>query len=54
MPTLRDMLTAVLNRRIPDSTFFTGTITVAKLTPGGANGSMTFASGILTASTPAT
>jgi hypothetical protein len=30
------------------------TITTAKLTPGGANGSMTFTIGILTASTPAT
>lgn len=36
------------------STGFTGTITTAKLTGGGANGSMTFASGILTAQTPAT
>lgn len=30
------------------------TITTAKLTPGGANGSMTFVGGILTAQTPAT
>jgi hypothetical protein len=30
------------------------TITTAKLTPGGANGSMTFTNGILTAQTPAT
>lgn len=29
-------------------------ITTAKLTPGGANGSMTFVNGILTAQTPAT
>jgi hypothetical protein len=29
-------------------------IATAKLTPGGANGSMTFTNGILTASTPAT
>lgn len=36
------------------STGFTGTITTAKLTGGGANGSMTFSSGILTAQTPAT
>lgn len=33
---------------------FTGTIATAKLTPGGANGSMTFTNGILTAQTPAT
>lgn len=33
---------------------FTGTITTAKLTGGGANGSMTFSNGILTAQTPAT
>ena len=36
---------------------FTGlsvTITTAKLTGGGANGSMTFTNGVLTASTPAT
>lgn len=30
------------------------TITTAKLTPGGSNGSMTFTNGILTAQTPAT
>lgn len=36
------------------TTGITGTITTAKLTPGGANGSMTFASGILVAQTPAT
>lgn len=30
------------------------TITTAKLTPGGANGSMTFVRGILTSETPAT
>jgi len=36
------------------STGFTGTITTAKLTPGGANGSMTFASGILISQTQAT
>lgn len=35
-------------------TGFTGVITTAKLTGGGANGSMTFASGILTAQTAAT
>ncbi len=35
-------------------TGFTGTITTAKLTVGGTNGSMTFASGILTAQTAAT
>lgn len=33
---------------------FTGTITTAKLTTNGANGSMTFSSGILTSQTPAT
>jgi len=33
---------------------FTGTIATAKLTGGGANGSMTFQNGVLTASTPAT
>jgi hypothetical protein len=32
----------------------TRTITTAKLTPGGSNGSMTFTNGILTASTQAT
>ena len=32
----------------------TGTITTAKLTGGGANGSMTFTNGVLTAQTPAT
>lgn len=36
------------------STGFTGVVTTAKLTPGGANGSMTFSSGILTAQTQAT
>lgn len=33
---------------------FTGTITTAKLTGGGANGSMTFQNGILVSQTPAT
>lgn len=33
---------------------FSGTITTAKLTPGGADGSMTFTNGILTSQTPAT
>lgn len=33
---------------------FTGTIATAKLTGGGANGSMTFVNGVLTAQTPAT
>lgn len=33
---------------------FTGTIATAKLTVGGANGSMTYSNGILTAQTPAT
>lgn len=33
---------------------FTGTITTAKLTGGGANGSMTFSNGVLTSQTPAT
>jgi hypothetical protein len=33
---------------------FSGTVTTAKLTPGGANGSMTFTNGLLTASTAAT
>ena len=35
-------------------TGYTGTITTAKLTAGGTNGSMTFTNGILTAQTPAT
>lgn len=35
-------------------TGFTGTITTAKLTSLGANGSMTFSSGVLTSQTPAT
>ena len=33
---------------------FSGTITTAKLTSGGANGSMTFTNGIVTQQTPAT
>lgn len=33
---------------------FTGTITTAKLTTGGTNGSMTFTKGVLTSQTPAT
>ena len=33
---------------------YTGVITTAKLTGGGANGSMTFTNGVLTAQTPAT
>lgn len=33
---------------------FSGTITTAKLTGGGANGSMTFVNGVLTARTAAT
>lgn len=33
---------------------YTGTITTAKLTGGGTDGSMTFVNGVLTASTPAT
>jgi hypothetical protein len=33
---------------------FTGTITTAKLTDGGANGSMTFVNGVVTSQTPAT
>ncbi len=33
---------------------YTGTITTAKLTSGGSNGSMTFAGGVLTAETAAT
>lgn len=36
------------------STGFTGSITTAKLTPGGSNGSMTFASGLLVGQTQAT
>ena len=35
-------------------TGYTGTIVTAKLTGGGAQGSMTFVNGILTAQTPAT
>lgn len=33
---------------------YTGTITTAKLTGGGANGSMTFENGVLISQTPAT
>jgi len=33
---------------------FTGTITTAKLTGGGTNGSITFTNGVVTAQTPAT
>lgn len=36
------------------STGYSGTVTTAKLTSGGTNGSQTFVNGILTASTPAT
>lgn len=36
------------------SSGFSGTIVTAKLTGGGANGSMTFQNGVLIASTPAT
>lgn len=36
------------------SSGFSGTITTAKLTPGGTNGSMTFSHGILTSQTAAT
>lgn len=32
---------------------YSGTITTAKLTSGGSNGSMTFVNGVLTAQTPA-
>ena len=35
-------------------TGYTGTITTAKLTSGGANGSMKFVNGTLTSETPAT
>lgn len=42
---------AIINAQLAAG--FTGTITTAKLTPGGANGSMTFTNGVLTASTPA-
>jgi len=33
---------------------FSGTITTAKITPGGANGSMTFQNGVLVSQTAAT
>ena len=33
---------------------YTGTITTAKLTVGGTNGSLTFVNGVVTAETPAT
>lgn len=36
------------------ATGFSGTITTAKLTPAGSNGSMTFTNGVLTAQTAAT
>lgn len=51
---------AIISSTIPYSnvtgtpTGVSATITTAKLTPGGANGSMTFTNGILTAQTPAT
>ena len=39
---------------LPVTIGFSGTITTAKLTGGGANGSMTFVNGVLTKQTPAT
>jgi hypothetical protein len=39
---------------LTQGTRFSGTITVAKLTAGGANGSMTFQNGVLVSQTPAT
>ena len=45
-------LVAVVNGNLAAG--FSGTIATAKLTSGGANGSMTFVNGILTAETPAT
>ena len=45
-------LVDVLNGNL--SAGYTGTITTAKLTGGGANGSMTFQNGILVSETPAT
>jgi hypothetical protein len=47
-------LTALWLQVNPGPTLFSGTITTAKLTGGGANGSMTFVNGILTSQTPAT
>jgi hypothetical protein len=51
-------LTASLNTNFaalaPPPVSFTGTITTAKLTVGGANGSMTFANGILISEVAAT
>ncbi len=38
----------------PAAITVSATIVTAKLTPGGANGSMTFTNGVLTAQTPAT
>jgi len=38
----------------PVSVGFTGTITTAKLTPGGSTGTMFFTNGILTGQSPAT
>lgn len=40
--------------RLMNNEGFTGTITTAALTGGGAQGSMTFENGVLTDSTPAT
>lgn len=39
---------------VPTTSGVSGTITTTKLTPGGANGSMTFTNGLLTSQTPAT
>lgn len=46
--------TAWFASAVSTPTGFTGTITTAKLTSLGANGSMTFSAGVLTAQTPAT
>jgi hypothetical protein len=52
----RARVTMILTRLQKQANFhgYTGSITTAKLTGGGANGSMTFVNGILTAQTPAT
>ena len=47
-------LTANLNAKADPTTGISGTIATAKLTPGGANGSLTFTNGILTAHVDAT
>jgi hypothetical protein len=53
VPALSALTGQITTGQLPASGLST-TITTAKLTGGGANGSMTFTNGILTASTPAT